>query len=152
MWLLRNATKPMISASRLEPLLIRVWTECFSQLSYADKWYGWKDSNPQKCGGRSSVPYPLGYTHLFIKDDLFNKPPSLRSTSKILLIYSDTGKMKLSMKERPTYFSPWAKPCEPGRDWLPALFTNHSAFDNIWLLLHVILLNIKNCCPRLLRP
>ena len=64
------------------------------------------------------MPYPLDDTHTkrYRKDDLFNKPPSLRSTFKILLTYSDTGKMKLSTKERPTYFSPWAKPCEPGRD------------------------------------
>lgn len=68
-----------------------------------------KGLEPSKCGGRSSVPYPLGYTRLFIKDNLFNKTTEPSPYSPILLIYSDTGKMKLSMKERPTYFSPWVK-------------------------------------------
>ena len=65
------------------------------------------------------MPYPLGYTRLFIKDNLFNKTTEPSLYSPILLTYSDTGKMKLSMKERPTYFSPWIKnPANPdGTDY-----------------------------------
>ena len=51
--------------------------------------------------------------------------------------------MKLSMKERPTYFSPWAKPYEPGRDWLPAPFTNHSALKLYDYYFNVILISLK---------
>lgn len=58
--------------------------------------------------------------------------------------------MKLSMKERPTYFSPWINPANPdGIDYphfspiIQQYLLNYSKSSSLYNL---------NCCPRLLRP
>lgn len=98
------------------------------RLGYSSIWYGNWESNPD-C--RFRRPMPLSF-RLFPrsqkKDNLFNKSLDFRLTPIILLTYSGTEEIRLSIKERPIYFLPqevslsilvW--------DWLPNTF--HQSFS-----------------------
>lgn len=76
------------------------------RLGYSRVWYGNWESNPD-CRFRRPMPLSLRlFPRSQKKDNLFNKSLDFRLTPIILLTYSGTEEIRLSIKERPIYFLP----------------------------------------------
>lgn len=99
----------------------------FKPLTHLAIWYGNWESNPDY-RFRRPTPYPLDYSRIVKKDNLFNKSLDFRLTLIILLTYSGTEEIRLSIKERPIYFLPQEVSLSTlVWDWLPNTF--HQSFS-----------------------
>lgn len=97
------------------------------RLGYDSIWYGNWESNPDYRFRRPML-YPLDYSRIVKKDNLFNKSLDFRLTLIILLTYSGTEEIRLSIKERPIYFLPQEVSLSTlVWDWLPNTF--HQSFS-----------------------